>query len=464
MSDPAAISYWLETAGDDLSPRPPLDRSTDADVAVVGAGYTGLWTAWYLLQRDPALRVLVCEAETAGFGASGRNGAWCAPSLGVTPGELARRTSADLARRTVRVMRETVAEIGRVCAAEGLDIGFRPSGVLRVARGRHEVPHLDAAWAQLQHLRLADGCDRLDAAAVAQRVRVAQAEGGLLDRYGAVIHPGKLVRGLARLVERAGGRIVEGTQVTDVAPRTGSGGQPRVRTDRGDVRADVVVLAGEAWISQLPGRRRDVLPLYSLIVLTEPLSPERWATIGWDGAECLASHRYTVDYLSRASGGRILFGGRGAPYHYGSRIQPRFDRHGATHARLRRELLDWFPGLRGVRFTHEWGGPMAMPRDWLPTFRYDPRTGIAGAWGYTGQGVAAANLAGRVLADLVTGADSDLLDLPMVDHRPPRWEPEPLRWAAVRYLQTALARLDARGQRTGRPPSGRSLAERLIRH
>jgi glycine/D-amino acid oxidase-like deaminating enzyme len=238
----------------------------------------------------------------------------------------------------------------------------------------------------------------------------------------------------------------------------------RFTVDASVLGTATVVLAGEAWLTRLPGWRRALLPVYSLIVLTEPLDDARWAEIGWTRHECLSSHRYVVDYLSRTADGRILFGGRGAPYHFGSRIAPAYDRHERTHELLRAQLLDWFPPLEGVRFSHAWGGPIGMPRHWLPVFRHDARTGLAGAYGYTGQGVATAKLAGRVLADLVLGRESAFTDLPMVNHQPRRWEPEPLRWLAVRYLQWSLARTDARAARRGRPPSGRTLAERLVRH
>jgi glycine/D-amino acid oxidase-like deaminating enzyme len=453
------VSYWMETAGP-RPQRPALDGSGVADVVVVGAGYTGLWTAHYLLQRDPGLRVVVCEAEHVGFGASGRNGAWCSAGIGVTPGELVRRVGAERARRTVAAMRATVMEVGRVAADHDLDVDFRAGGLLRIARGRHEVPALERSWSQLVAAGLEDGCALLGAGEVAERVRVAGAEGALLDPHCAALHPGKLVVGLARLVEEAGGIIHERTPVTEIAP----GALPRVTTPGGQVTAATVVLAAEAWMSQLPGYERAVLPLYSLIVLTEPLTDAQWAAVGWSGHECLSSHRYTVDYLSRTADGRILFGGRGAPYHFGSQIAPEHDRHEPTHRMLREQLTDWFPALAGVGFTHAWGGPIGMPRDWMPTFRHDPEAGLAGAWGYTGQGVATSNLAGRVLTDLITGANSDLLDLPMVGHRSPRWEPEPLRWLATRYMQTALASIDARARRTGRAPTGKTLPERLLRH
>jgi glycine/D-amino acid oxidase-like deaminating enzyme len=478
-----AVSFWLDDAQDDLTPRPPLDGSTRVDVAIVGAGFTGLWTARELLRRDPTLEVLVCEAAFAGFGASGRNGAWLSPGIAVGPAELARRTSPETARATVAAMRDTVDEVLRACDEDGIDAQGRKGGLLRVARGPHELPTMRAGYDELATLSVADGIELLSNDDLAARVRIAGAEGALFDPHAAAIHPGRLVRGLARTVERLGARIVEQTPVADVLPRgasprtrrsgsrrehdtTGTGHPPRPRlvTACGDIHAEVVVLASEAWTSQLPRRGRDVLPLYSLIVLTEPVDDSTWSEIGWQRHELLSSHRYTVDYLSRTPDGRVLFGGRGAPYHYGSRIRAAYDRHGPTHALLREQLRTWFPPLADVGFSHAWGGPLAMPRDWMPTFRHDPRSGVAAAIGYTGQGVATSNLAGRVLADLIVHGETPYAELPMVGHRSRRWEPEPLRWLGARYLQRALPRIDSRAATSGHAPTGRSLAERLMRH
>jgi glycine/D-amino acid oxidase-like deaminating enzyme len=462
-------AFWLEDAADDMSPRAPLEGPRTADVAIVGGGFTGLWTARELLRRDPALDVLVIEARTAGFGASGRNGAWLAPGIAVTNRELVRRFSPEVARATVQAIRDTVRVVAESCAQDGIDAQVRMGGTLRVAIGAQEASMPAATLAAARELGVEDDLEVLDADQLAERVRIADARGALRDRNGAAVHPGRLVRGLARTVEALGGSIAEDTWVTDVTPGDrGSGPHgaagPIVRTERGDVRARHVILANEAWLSQLPGHRRRVMPLYSLIILTEPIDDATWRSIGWDGHELLSSHRLTVDYLSRTADGRILFGGRGAPYHFGSSIEPAHDLHAPTHERLRRHLVEWFPQLEGVRVSHAWGGPLGMPRDWMPNIFLDPTTGIGGAYGYTGQGVAATNLAGRILADLIVTGDTPHRDLPFVGHRSRRWEPEPLRWLATRYLQTALARLDARAERTGRPHTGRTLAERLMTH
>jgi glycine/D-amino acid oxidase-like deaminating enzyme len=429
-------------------------------VAILGAGFTGLWTAYYLLKQQPSLRVVILEAEIAGFGASGRNGAWCNSAFPVTPAELVRRFGAEATRDLLLEMRGAVEEVGRVAAAEGIDAQYFRGGQLRIARGTAQLPAIKDAHESARALGLEEDLGLLDAEETAGRVRITGAEGALYNPHCATIHPARLARGLARAVESLGGEIFERTTVTDFEP----GGSPRLVTDAGEVRAGAVVLAGEAYLARLRKLRRQVLPIYSLIVLTEPLSEAQWAEIGWEGRECVASSRYTVDYLSRTSDGRILFGGRGAPYHYGSRIKDAYDRHDPTHEMLRHTAREWFPALEGARFTHAWGGPLAMPRDWMPTMAYDPAQGVATARGYTGQGVATANLSGRTLADLILARATTLTRLPTVNHEPRSWEPEPLRWLGARYVQRGLSKVDDHAERTGQPPTGKTLAERLGSH
>ena len=462
--DYRSYSFWLETAGEDLAPRPSLNGPTEADVAILGAGFTGLWTAYYLLAREPSLRVVVLEAEIAGFGASGRNGAWCSSGFPVSPGELQRRFGREAARELLTEMRGAVEEVGRVIEAEEIDAQYFRGGLLRVARGPSQLPGIHRAYESLRGLGLQDDLRLLDADEIEGRVRITGAKGALYNPHCATIHPARLARGLARAVERLGGEIFERTSVTDYEEGGENGSGPRLVTDSGEVRARTLVLAGEAYLARLRKLRRKLLPIYSLIVLTEPLSEERWAGIGWEGRECVASNRYTVDYLSRTEDGRILFGGRGAPYHYGSRIQDEYDRHEPTHQMLRSTARDWFPALEGARFTHAWGGPLAVPRDWMPTMSYDPSKGVATACGYTGQGVATANLSGRTLADLILKRQTAITGLPTVNHESRPWEPEPLRWLGARYVQRGLMRVDDSAERTGEPPTGKTLPERLGKH
>jgi glycine/D-amino acid oxidase-like deaminating enzyme len=431
----ADTSFWLESCDDDLTPRDPLDGSRDADVAILGAGFTGLWTAYYLLRAQPELRVVLLESEIAGFGASGRNGGWCTSGFGAGPDQLAARFGVDAARAVHDAMIDTVDEVGRVCVDEGIDAHYQRDGELLVAIGDHQVPALDAIERTYQRIGGDDFHCRLSADETRERIAIDGARGALFHPATASVHPARLVRGLAGAVERRGGVICESTPVTAFA----GGPSPYLDTARGRVSAPVVVLAGEAYLSQLPALRRAVLPIYSYIVLT-------------------------VDYLSRTADGRILFGGRGAPYHFGSSIAPEHDRSEPTFARLRQSLVEWFPSLEGVGFTHAWGGCLGVPRDFIPIMRFDRASGVATARGYTGEGVAASNLSGRVLADLISGADSSLVALPMTSHHGRNWEVEPFRFLATRLAERGAMRIDERGARTGASPTGRTLTERLISH
>jgi glycine/D-amino acid oxidase-like deaminating enzyme len=463
VTDYRAVSYWLETADDDLTPRAPLAGSTDADVAILGAGMTGLWTAYYLHRADPSLRIVIVEREIAGFGASGRNGAWCAPDLNISMSRLARLHGEDAARRTQQATYDAVDEVGRATAAEGIDAGFHKGGEIIVSRGPQGVPSLQEGLEEYRRFGFGDRYRLIGGDELTSRIRIAGATRALVSDDAAVVHPGRLTRGLARLLEREGVRIVEQTPVTDFRPRDASGKATLV-TSGGDVRAPVVVLAGEAYLAELKALHRQLVPLWSLIVLTEPLSDAAWAEIGWRGREVLASTRLSIDYLSRTEDGRILFGGRGAPYRWGSPIKLAYDQHGPTHERLRGFVRAWFPMLRDVTFTHAWGGPLGMPRDWHPTMAFDPSTGIATSRGYIGHGVSTTNLGGRVLTDLILGRRTPLAELPLVNHQSRNWEPEPLRFLGVRYTQWAVGRLDDKISRTGVPPSGKSIAERISSH
>jgi glycine/D-amino acid oxidase-like deaminating enzyme len=460
MKDYRSYSYWLETCGDDLTPRPPLSGTVDADVAILGAGYTGLWTAYFLLKHQPSLKIVIVEREIAGFGASGRNGGWCTSGFPTSLDTLARRYGRQTAIEMHHAMAGAVDEVGAVAAAEGIDIHWQKSGALVVARGAAQLPTIHHVANSFDNLGLGDRVVLLEKQQTDERIKIAGSLGSVWMKETAVIHPGRLVRGLARTVEAMGATIFEQSPVTDVTV----GAYPALQTDNGTVRARTIVLCGEAYLTQLKEVGRQLIPVYSLITLTEPLSDKEWQEIGWANRECVDSCRYTVDYLSKTLDGRILFGGRGAPYHFRSRIDDAFDRHRETHEMLMNNVRTWFPILKNVRFTHTWGGPLGWPRDFMPTFSYSPRENVASARGYTGNGVATANLAGRTLADLICGVDSPRTQLPPVNHRSRSWEPEPFRYIGVRYVQRSFWKIDMEAERTGRPPTGRSLAERLTRH
>ena len=460
MKDYSKYSYWLETCGDNLTPRAPLDGSTSVDVAILGAGYSGLWTAYYLLQRDPSLKIAIVEKEIAGFGASGRNGSWCTCHFPTSYGSIAEHYGANAARLLYNSMVDSVDEVANVALAEGIEIHFVCGGGLSVARGAHQLPAVQASYEEFKRLGLGDRVQLLNKAETDAHVRIDGVHGAIFYKDAANIHPGRLVRGLARAVERRGVKIYEQTEVTDYT----TGKDPMLRTKRGDVRAKTIVLCGEAYLTRLRRLSRQLIPVYSLMTLTEPLSAADWDEIGWKDRECIDSSRLTIEYIAKTADGRILFGGRGAPYHFGSRIDDEYDRHGPTIKMFRENVRRWFPRLKDVKFSHAWGGPLGASRDFMPTMSYDAAKGLASARGYVGNGVATSNLSGRVLADLITGTKSEITTLPCVNHRSPNWEPEPFRYIGVHYIQRAFWNIDQKAEKTGIPPSGNSLAERLTRH
>lgn len=447
------LSLWLdqlaEAGEDDLSPRPSLDGDADVDVCIVGAGYTGLWTAYYLLAADPQLSVLVVEAQVAGYGASGRNGGWCSALFPQSAGALARRHGRQAALAMRAAMNDTVDEVGRVAAAEGIDCHFRKGGSVYLARQPVHVVRAREAVEADQALEGIDGLELLTAEQARERVGASGVLGGLYTPHCARIHPARLVRGLAAAVERRGGRIVELTPAEQIVP--GQGRQrPRVVTQRGTVSARFVVRATEAWTSRLPGTRRAVAPVYSLMVATEPLPASFWDGAGLASGETFNDERHLIIYGQRTADDRLAFGGRGAPYHSASRIDPAFEREERVFTALRSTLRELFPALEGHAFTHAWGGPLGIARDWWASVGLDRVSGIAHAGGYVGDGVGTSNLAGRTLTDLILGRNSNLTGLAWVGHRSRRWEPEPLRWLEVNAGLRAMTIADAEERLTHR--------------
>jgi glycine/D-amino acid oxidase-like deaminating enzyme len=421
MAEVAGESWWLTAVGQ-IDRRPALPGRTTADVAIVGGGYTGLWTAYYLSLADPSLRIVVLEAAYCGFGASGRNGGWVSGLFPVPHAKLARRYGRERADAMYAALAGTVDEVGRAAAAEGIDCHFAKGGTISLAR----TP------AQLRRARASAREQFLDAETARATCGAAGVLGGTYSPDCAAIQPALLVRGLAEAVERRGVAIHEDTEVTGL-----SGG--RVQTTRGTVTAGVVVRALEGYTARMPGFRRVLAPVYSLMVATEPLPAEAWERIGLRRRETFSDHRHLIIYGQRTADDRLAFGGRGAPYHFGSRIEPSYDRVPAVFGALSsaiRELFGIDPPI-----AYRWGGPLGIPRDWMPSVGL--RDGVAWAGGYVGDGVAATNLASRTLSDLILGKDTERTHLPWVGHRSRRWEPEPVRWLGINAALRATAARDS---------------------
>jgi glycine/D-amino acid oxidase-like deaminating enzyme len=416
--------------------RSGLAGEREADVAIVGAGYTGLWTAYYLAKADPTLRIVVLEARTVGFGASGRNGGWCSALFPVSSRRLASLPGSDrdAAIAMHRAMQASVNEVGLVSAAEGIDCDYHKGGTIVLARTPTQLARARAEVAEAHDWGPGD-LRFLEPDEVASRVRATKVLGATFTPHCAAIHPGKLVRGLASVVERLGVTIHEHTPVLAIEPG-------RAITQYGVLRAEVVVRATEGFTPSLAGESRTVAPVYSLMVATEPLDAATWDRIGLADRPTFSDHRHLVIYGQRTADGRLAFGGRGAPYHFGSRIKPSFDNEPRVFKGLQSTLRELLPGLDDVRFTHAWGGPIGVPRDWCASVGLDRGTGLAWAGGYVGDGVSTTNLAGRTLTDLILRRDTGLVHLPWVGHRSRQWEPEPLRWLGINAGLRAMTAAD----------------------
>jgi len=451
------LSFWHATLPGSLEPRPPLRRDEQVDVAIVGAGYTGLWTAYYLKSLSPGIRVAIVEAEIAGFGASGRNGGWCLGTLAGSERILSDPARRDPARRLQRALFDTVDEVGRVCAQERIECHWTKGGYVCVATAeahREQILHDVETWRALGFGE--DDARWLTPEECSARVRCERNLGGLLLAHCAAIHPARLARGLADAVERLGVAIYEQTPALALEPRC-------VRTPGGRLRADTVVCATEAYSRTIAGQVRRLVPMHSMMIATEPLPEAAWKEIGLASRETFGDPRRIVVYGQRTADDRIAFGTRG-PYFYGSGIRDRFDPGFAFFARVRRTLESFFPIVRDFEVTHRWGGPLGVPRDWRPSVGLDRSRGVGWAGGYVGEGVAASNLAGRTLADLILARESELVRLPFVGPPFPSWEPEPLRWIGVGGLLRIGLALDAAELAGRRTPRLRGALWRIFVH
>ena len=424
-------SFWLDDVPGQLRPRPSLGTAADVDVAIVGAGFTGLWTAYYLAKADPHLRIAILEKEIAGFGASGRNGGWCSPQFPTPLARIAKSHGREAARATLRTMRATIDEVGRVAAQEGIDAHYHKGGALWVSTSPAQTQRLRETIEEQCSWGCEGDCTWLSPAELTARLCVAGARGALFTGQCARVHPARLARGLADVVERRGVSIYEQTPALAI-------NQGCVTTPHAKVRADVVVRATEAYTATLPGLKRLLVPVYSLMIATAPLASSFWEEVGWSGRETLCDSRYLIVYAVRTADDRIALGGTLEHYHFGSRLDQRFERDRAVFERVHATLCDWFPAVGNVPITHRWGGAFAMARDSHSSVGFDRTTGLAWAGGYIGDGVATSNLAGRTLADLIVGRQSELVTLPWVNHRSPSWEVEPLRWLAATAFERML--------------------------
>ncbi|MGW2669086.1 NAD(P)/FAD-dependent oxidoreductase [Streptomyces sp. NPDC001272] len=448
MTINGGISFWYATTGSPVEgttpqpPRAPLTTDTAADVAIVGGGYTGLWTAYYLKRAAPHLHVTVLEQKFCGYGASGRNGGWLYNGIAGRDRYAALHGHAA-AQRLQQAMNDTVTEVVDVAAKEGIDADIHRGGVLEVARTPAQLSRLRAFHAAELSFGETDR-ELYDATATRDRIAVSDAVGSSWTPHGARIHPLRLLRGLAAACERLGVVIHESTPVAEIAPR-------RAVTPYGTVRARYVLRCTEGFTASLKGHKRTWLPMNSSMIVTAPLPPSVWQQLHWTDAPLLGDMAHAYMYAQRTADDRIAIGGRGVPYRFGSRTDNDGRTQPATIASLTALLTAFFPVLTGTEITHAWSGVLGVPRDWCATVTLDPATGLGWAGGYVGSGVATANLAARTLRDLVLDEPTPLTTLPWVHHRVRPWEPEPLRWLGVHALYAAYRAADHRESTTHTP-------------
>jgi len=453
------VSFWYADIGGLPQRRPALPGDRQADVCIIGAGYTGLWTAYYLKKADPGLDIVVVEREFAGFGASGRNGGWLSGGFGWSREKYLKSSSRGAVVDMQRAMAGTVDEVIRVCTAEGIDADILRVDNITVATN---APQLERAREEYQFYldweMPAGQIEMLSAEEAARRIRIKNVKGAFVIRDMARVQPAKLVRGLAAVVEGLGVAIYEGTTVTRFE-------KGLVETDRGSVRAPVVIRATEGFTAGLPGCERTWLPLNSAQIVTEPVPDALWQEIGWEGHELLGDAAHAYCYAQRTREGRITMGGRGVPYRFGSRTDDAGKTQQATVEALHAILLRLLPQTKALKIDHAWCGVLGVPRDWCTTAGFDPSTGIGWAGGYVGLGVSSSNLAGRTLCDLVLRRESDLTGLPWVNRTVRPWEPEPFRWLGVHSMYQLYRMADER-EFAGLPQTSRlaAIADRITGH
>lgn len=431
------VSFWHRSIGMP-DRRPPLPGNINVDVTIVGGGLTGLWTAYYLKQERPDLDIAIIEREFVGFGASGRNGGWMSAEPAGQFRRYAKARGVKSARDLQSAMFEAVDESVAIARDEGFDDDLVRDGLIHVAtnsaqlaRARHHLNEMhQQGWGH-------DDVVELDTSELAERVRVAGAQGGYWTPHCTRVHPAKYTRGLGDVVEALGVKIYESTAATHVEPR-------RVTTTRGTVRATYIVEALEGYTLTLKGKARKLLPMNSSMLVTEPLSDSLLNQIGWTGGELVGDVAHSFTYMHRTADGRIAIGGRGVPYNFRSSFDPSGHTAESAVSQLQRRLLELFPALDGTRLEHSWSGVLGAPRDWCASVNFDRDSGILSAGGYVGHGLSATNLSGRILRDLIIGKDTQLTRLPLVGRHARNWEIEPIRWIGATTLYAAYRFADQR--------------------
>ncbi|TDD96325.1 NAD(P)/FAD-dependent oxidoreductase [Actinomadura rubrisoli] len=457
--DKSALSHWwhkMETAyGGPIPERPALAQDEEADVAIVGAGYTGLYTALELLKSAPEMKVVLLDANVAGYGASGRNGGAVIAQLNGSRAFWAGRGGRQAAIDMERAVQRAVKEVGDVVASEGIECGYARNGVVMVARTELEARRFKAGVEEDRRFGFGPEDSRfLPRSEVLERINIDGALGARWSAHCAGVDGGRLARGLAAAVERRGGVIYENSPVIRIEPG-------RAVTARAKVRATFVVRATEAYSESIKGQERSIVPIHTSMLATEVLTDEQMAGLRWSGHEALlAEHPFL--HLQFTGDNRITIGGDDprVPYKWGS--APSADGPAAPKVRdhYYGQLVKLFPVLDGIKIVDTWQGVFGTTKNWAPGVSLDRATGLAVAGGYVGEGLAPSNMAGRTLRDLILGRDTEMTRLPWTNMGNRKWEPEPLRYLGSGVIWAARALGDAKEHRTGKPSALISIGNR----
>ncbi|GGY86327.1 NAD(P)/FAD-dependent oxidoreductase [Streptomyces poonensis] len=443
LSEAQPVAYWLDDPGRPR-PEPALTAAEICDLLVVGGGYSGLWTALLAKERDPGQDVVLVEAREAGWAASGRNGGFCAASLthgpanGLTrwPDEI--HTLQELGARNLDEIEATVAR-------HSLDCDFERTGEIDIATAPHQAGELRAAYDEMERRGLTDGLEFLDAGAVREQVDSPTFLAGLHDRRGvALLNPARLAWGLKRACLRLGVRVYERTPALTLRPY---GAGMAVRTPYGSVRARRVALGTNVFPNLVRRVRSYTVPVYDYALMTEPLTADRLASIGWRNRQGLADSANQFHYFRLTADNRVLWGGYDAVYPYGGRVRAEYDDRPETYAKLAGHFFTCFPQLEGVRFTHAWGGAIDTCSRFSAFFGTAHQGRVAYAAGYTGLGVGATRFGANVMLDLLAGLRTERTELEMVRRKPLPFPPEPFAWTGIALTKWSLARADAHGGR-----------------
>ena len=438
-------SLWRDAAINDAAPREKLSSDIETDVAIIGAGFSGLWTAYYLKKLMPNSRIVIIDANEVGFGASGRNGGWCSGFMPNSIDELAELHGREAAIEMYRQSFATLDEIESVLVNENIDCDFHRGGTICGATNSVQATRVTSEITKFHDFGFTeDDIRQLSQTEVEHRINISNLQLASYTPHCAVIHPAKLVDGLARVVEKLGVKIYENSSVTQY--QSGS-----IKIDHITCRAQLIIRATEGFTSSIKTHRRTLAPLYSYMIATSPLTESQLHTLGWKNRETYHDARNMIIYCQLTADKRIAFGGRGAPYHFASRVKPSYNTHPLIHEKICNSMRKIFEKIGDIEITHKWGGPLGVPRNWNPSVNFDARSGLGSLGGYVGDGVAASNLAARTMAHLIAEDNHELTQLCWANNQSRKWEVEPLRYFGINGLLKISESIDAYESKTNSP-------------